>query len=231
MNDFAVGGLLEIYHPLNSLIILIVFEASMIIGNLAYSYFFPYDGIVGNSPGVYGLLGACVILVLFLRDRLDPIVQFTAPAAITVFIVLDVTLYFLLYSATTGYIAHWFGFLTGLSIAMISLLVCHPLQKTREANTGCCNRSHRRIFVAGLGGALLVLMTSFLLSQYLSGKSPPQPFVNSTYLKNRQPSCCEQLLRAIDRYSPPYSEQTIREYSYCDDTTQQLYIQINLSAI
>ncbi len=222
-----IGSLLEIYHPLHTFFTMFIFQSSMVLGNLSFSYFFPYNGIVGNSPGVYGLIGADVILVIFFRERLDHFAQIFAPIILSIYLCLDVVLYFTLYSSSTGYLSHCAGLLTGLSIMMISL-ICY-LDEDKQTPSYCQRRGWK-IFMSLIGGMLFVVMSVLLVNQYLNPQLPPQPFTNSYFLKNHQPECCEQLFIAFNRYSQEYSEEEIRDSAYCDDATQTLSIHLGRSS-
>jgi hypothetical protein len=100
---------------------MILYLSALVTGTLAFSVLYPYQGLVGASPGVYGLLGACVAMVIAHRSYLDPVVLFIAPPVLLVHVSLDVAMYFMQYNQGTAYAAHLFGWVTGLLLGLCIL--------------------------------------------------------------------------------------------------------------
>lgn len=168
---------------MHHLLILLLTQSSVLMGNLAYSYTFPFEGIIGCSPGVYGLLGADLALLCFYRELLDPLILFVYPPALMIHLVLDTLLYFYAYDAQTGYIAHLFGLVNGFAVMLLLLYPCH-----KRGGCGCTWGWSL------LGAALSGAMTFFLLGHYLSQKTPYQCLDNANYSL-----CCSLMTEKRDR--------------------------------
>lgn len=98
-------------------------EVSLVIGILFYALLFPYIGLVGASPGGYGLIGACWWLAFFDRSLLPPVLTFCLPPVLITELVCDVIVYTLTYKTGIAYTAHVAGLLGGflLSAALTAI--------------------------------------------------------------------------------------------------------------
>ena len=79
MFTLSLGSLFEVYSPSGFYSALLIYQLAMVFGGLGYSYIWPYRGLIGCSPGVYGLIGACWVLVIFHRNKLDHFIAFILP--------------------------------------------------------------------------------------------------------------------------------------------------------
>jgi hypothetical protein len=201
----SLGSVFEKYSPYGFLFSFLIFEAAVIIGTLAFSFFFPYEGLIGCSPGVYGYIGATLALLSICYDRIDSVVIFVMSGGMTIHLLGDILLYFLLHSSSIGYIAHFFGFFTGLFLTLFLLLsVLHEKR----------NKSWISFSIWLLSGICFLTIFIFFFYYYQSGILPPVSYQNSMILKNHQPSCCEQLYSFLDKNSQ-YSKDEILENSHC----------------
>ena len=89
------------------------------MGTMGFGYIWPYSGLIGSSPGVYGLVGACIVMILFHSDRLDPVFRVGLPFILIVHLLGDVVMYIFYYNESTGYVSHLVGLLAGFCLALI----------------------------------------------------------------------------------------------------------------
>lgn len=177
-----------------------VYFISIYMGGLGHSAIWPFKGLVGCSPGVYGLIGGCWVMVIFHRERLDHIVQFILPVVLVVQFAGDVLIYVWMYSTSVGYASHFFGFYSGVMVSLTFLLWESPRDDKLRQGFG----------VVGLVG--FVLLAVFLLDHYTSSW-PPQavtyPFLNNVNFT----TCCAQLFRTAD--ARDISVDVVKGLSYC----------------
>lgn len=117
------GSIVEMYHHLSHVAFLLTTEITLVIGILFYSLFFPYIGLVGVSPGAYGLIGACWWMAFFDRSLLPHVLAFCLPPVLIAELVCDVIIYTLTFKAGIAYTAHVAGLISGflLSAALSSV--------------------------------------------------------------------------------------------------------------
>lgn len=190
----------------------LIYVLAIFMGGMGHSLVWPYKGLVGCSPGVYGLIGACWVLLLFHHRRLEGPILFVLPCVLVTQVVGDTLSYLYFYSASVGYASHFFGYLTGIFVAMALLLGelrCQPLAVM-------CARK-----VVGLAGlAAFALMATYLVTQYVASGIPDA--VERGFLHNVDAdsgTCCAQLFAYAA--SSGQSVTIAKETSYC--VNDQLY--------
>ena len=97
---------------------MLVFEAGVLFGTLAFSIASPYVGLVGCSHGVAGLLGGIVPNLIVNFDVFDSAawIGFTIFVALSIFA--EVINYYLMRVEGTAYTAHLFGFIGGFVVGL-----------------------------------------------------------------------------------------------------------------
>jgi hypothetical protein len=117
LSEIVPGSMLETMSHLSCLLI---FQLSVFSGTLGFSTIYPFRGLVGASPGVYGCIGADIAMILLYSQQLDPIVRFILPACIASHLCSDLLVYLWLYSPEmrTGTASHILGFTTGLFLGL-----------------------------------------------------------------------------------------------------------------
>jgi hypothetical protein len=110
--------MLECYHPFGHVVLPIVYQVAMVYGALGHSLLWPYKGLIGCSPGVYGLTGSCWAMLLLYWHRMDRPAAVTLAVALVTQMIGDLIFYFLLYNPNLGYSSHFFGFCIGFSVSL-----------------------------------------------------------------------------------------------------------------
>lgn len=124
MSIIIQGSLVEVYYPSSHLAVVILFAMSSIGGALGFASLRPYSGLIGSSPGVYGLMGASAAMLCTYRSRIDPVVLFALPPTLVVHIVADIVLFLWSVGETAGDISHLFGTITGALAGLLFLQAC-----------------------------------------------------------------------------------------------------------
>eukprot|EP01034_Spumella_vulgaris_P022495 gene22495-28623_t len=201
--SLGFGGMLETYQPYGFALCALVYQFGIIFGALGHSYLWPFRGLVGCSPGVYGMIGACWAVVLTNWESMDPVIAFTLCGAVAIQTAMDIGLYMTSYSSSTGYASHAFGMFTGLTLGLV---YAGLIKKQRWIKI---------LGVAALGAFLT--MAVFLLYHYLK-VWPPEPFMRS-YIHNNPAqvessrSCCAQLFEYAESHGT--SLFAAKEVNYC----------------
>jgi len=193
-----------VYHPFGFVTTFLVFELAVVLGALGFTYLWPYQGLVGCSPGVYGLIGGCWSMILLNKECLDCFLLISLPIILVTQLVLDVLLFTYSYQHNVGYSSHFFGFVTGICLLLGIVGFHRHTLKLLD------------LIVIILGVTLFIVTSTYLLYNYLT-VFPPQPFTSST-LHNElsTQNCCAQLLHLLEQDSS-VSKQQIRESYYCQN--------------
>lgn len=141
------GMILEVSHPYHSFVTAIVYQASVIFGCMGHSVISPYEGFIGCSSGVYGLIGCCFSHFMLTRNDLDWKYYY---AMVFIFIaqaLFEIVAYAIWYSPDTAYAAHFASFSVGLFIGM-SFGISDPRSwKKITGAVGICSFSLLSIFL------------------------------------------------------------------------------------
>eukprot|EP01032_Pedospumella_encystans_P015108 gene15108-17308_t len=113
------GAMYNMYCGTRLLAAGVIYQTAIYMGALGHSLIWPYRGLIGCSPGVYGLIGACWVLMLCNWHKMDFIVAFIMPFVLVAQLAGDIVSYLLMYSTGTGYASHFFGFCTALAARAI----------------------------------------------------------------------------------------------------------------
>lgn len=175
------GVIYNLYSGSGLLVTGVVYETAIYVGGLGHALVWPYKGLIGCSPGVYGLIGGCWVLVIFNRHKLDPFVAFVLPIVLVAQLVGDVVSYLVMFSTGIGYVSHFFGFYTGVTLSLSFLLWDSKRDDLLRKSCG----------VLGLCGFVLML---YFIASHSHQNWPPEPFVRP-FLHNADfTTCCSQLL-------------------------------------
>jgi hypothetical protein len=203
--DCDTGSLLEALL-LKTWAVAAIFEVSVVVGSLGHSLTFPYDGLVGCSMGVYGLIGACWPLIIYERHRIHPLILRTTITILLLQIAVDLFGYICDYDAQVSYVAHFCGFATGI------LLGCSLgiLDDRSDIKIRCAACIPMLVFFTFLG---------YLIFNYVENW-PPAPY-RQDILHNDDPSdmrsCCARAFEYIEQERPWYDMAFMREIAYCDN--------------
>lgn len=196
----TTGGAFEVYHPYGFFIAGIIYQCGVIFGTLGHSYIWPFRGLVGCSPGVYGLIGACWSQVIANREAYDPFAIFMLTGAVVIQLTLDVALYIITYSDSTGYVSHAFGLYTGLCLGL-----------------AYCGLIKQQVWVRVLGvlGVCGFIMQAAFLIYHRLNVWPPEPYM-AAYLNNNPEaieSCCASMYVYASQHG--MSLQEANDATYC----------------
>lgn len=204
----SAGAVFDVYSPTGFWGTLAIYFISVYMGGLGHSAVWPYKGLVGCSPGVYGLIGSCWVLVFFHYDRLDHVVQFILPFILAVQFVGDILTYIWMYSTSVGYASHFFGFYTGVMVSLSFLLWESP------------RNDYLRKGFAMVGVLGFLLQAVFLLDHYTQSW-PPQaityPFLNN----DNYTTCCAELFMFAD--AQDLTLEAAKDVSYCNNNRLYWY--------
>ena len=153
--------------------------------------------------GVYGLAGSCWALLMVHWNLMDPISALTLLISLSIQMIGDLVFYFFLYNSNLGYSSHLFGFCTGFTLTLF--LAVFSLEWDRK--------NLWKFVLGGIGGALMVLETVYLLVSFFQ-TWPPSPFKSVLARNNEDEGCCSQLWRLTVTTNQSISE--LRDSTYCD---------------
>lgn len=181
------------------------------MGTLGFSIIFPYSGLIGCSPGVYGLIGMNISALTFTGKRYDKFLRAVLPPVLFLHLLVDAVLYFVSYSRTTAYSAHFFGLLSGILLYPAMAYLCEK----------------ENSWIVGVSVSILLflwfVLFSILLTFYCSAQIPPVQLTNHYIFKNTNPSCCQQLFQFSQSHSI-YTREEILQNSYCNGNDLTVFL-------
>ena len=190
----------------------LVYTAAVVLGGLGHSLIWPFKGLIGCSPGVYGMIGGCWIVWIFHNSRLHPLIAFVLPFALCAQMAGDVAAYLLFYTSSIGYASHFFGFCTGVTLALA--LLCFEYKETGLYQpippSTLTSYAHRVMGVIGAVG--FIIQAVYLIHHYLTSW-PPQAWERSFLHNTNSTTCCEQLFTYAAQTG--LSTEAIQQNSYC----------------
>jgi membrane associated rhomboid family serine protease len=181
------GAILESSHPYHWFVTIIVYEVACIMGCLGHSYVWPFEGLVGCSTGVYGLIGCCFASVILNKDTTSKFVYYGLLAALLFQIPFDTFSYFFDYSKNVAHMAHVSGLFTGVFIGFSFGMLQKPIWK-------------RVLGILGL--ILFCLFDGFLIFHYLTSWPPQMRSYNPTFKPYNRQSCCGELYSQVNETFP-----------------------------
>ena len=187
------GVILESTHPFGSLLTAVVYQAAVIFGCLGHAFISPFDGLIGCSTGIYGLVGCSISHILINDDKLDSRVYVGLWLVLGIQGAFEIVSYFIWYSTATAYAAHFTSFFIGLFIG-ISFGIIEP-------------KLWKRVLGA-LGISAFCILSISLIVQYSSnllGQLSYQLFTGH--------SCCKKLFRMV---GPNLSLSEARDQFTCE---------------
>jgi hypothetical protein len=204
-NSFSIlifGSFMEIYHPLGLLAAFFVFQVSVISGFLCFSMLYPYLGVVGASPGAYGLIGACWFTVFAHRDLMDPAISFILPFLLFAILASDIATYLFLYDSTVAYSTHAMGMIIGFLMTM--------------SMTAAYRRTtYLQVSISLIGLLAFSILVGILVWHYLVF-NPPVAFIQPSFHNNYQRhTCCAQLFNLMEN-NPYESKAYLANSMTCD---------------
>ena len=172
------GGLLESTHQYHSVITLFVYEMACIFGCLGHSYLWPFEGIIGCSTGIYGLIGCIISQVIMNKDSLDLSVYYSIVVTLLIQGIYDLVTYFYAYNPDIAYAGHCTGFFIGIFIGLTCGLTTRQVWKR----------------VLGLLGFIAFLVLTISLIVHFVDTWPPSSLAyNPTFHDYDRNSCCGEL--------------------------------------
>lgn len=184
----------------------VVYVLAIFMGGLGHAFVWPFKGLIGCSPGVYGLMGGCWVLLFCYYRRLDPPVAL--PFALVAQLVGDVVAYMLFYSSAIGYASHFFGYVTGILVTMAWMLLDCPRSPVSQ-----CWRWFRTAS-AFLGLAAFAVMATTLIQHYVTEWPPAAPQERFLHNTDMERSTCSAQLFAYAADNG-VSVSTAKSVTYC----------------
>eukprot|EP01031_Cornospumella_fuschlensis_P028548 gene28548-34460_t len=202
--QFSHRSILELYSPRGWLVCAVVMQLTMALGTLAFSLSSPYEGLIGASPGGYGLFGGCVALSLIALCfssslKMDAACRFVLPPTLLVHAVLEVAMFFVSYQGEVGYVSHWAGALAGLLSGLFIL--------------GLQTRASLELRGLAVLCALLLLLAVALGTYARYGHWPP---VRLFYVGQPDASCCKGYLAYMQ--DMPNATGSPTDLGYCQNS-------------
>eukprot|EP01039_Chlorochromonas_danica_P001589 gene1589-1735_t len=208
------GGLVERCYPFGHFSMLLSFQLSMCAGTIGFGLIYPYRGMIGASPGIYGMMGSIIVLLLMKRHILPPLIRFTFPIVLAVHLGVDILLFYVYHDAKTAYSSHFFGLITGFLLGLaIILFSSRPKNKVR-------------IWLGFVTTFVLASLLALMMTQRYAS-DPPTPLFSSGhpiihYRAGEAQSCCQGYLTYIQRY-PKLIHDSADSLGYCDGYTFHAY--------
>ena len=202
IHAYIIGAFFEAYHPFHSLSFVFVYHLSLIFGVLGFTFLWPFQGLIGASPAAYGLLGACLSLVMFFRPYLDSFVAFCLPFILLAHIAGDILLYIYQFNENIGYASHFFGALTGF-LFVSSFSVFH-------------HKTYLNGFVSVISSISLGLLLTYLLYAYLSYFPPLIKHFEVFDNYSNDDGCCARYFDLLSAH-PQYPDSFVKSKSFCSN--------------
>ena len=193
------GVILESTHPFRSFLTAIVYEAAVIFGCLGHSFISPFDGLIGSSTGVYGLIGCSISHLVLNEDKLERRVYYGLGAILVLQGTFEIVSYFIWYGTDTAYAAHFTSLFVGLFIG-VSFGITEP-------------KMWKRV-IGALGISAFCILTISLIVHYSSNL-----LRDLSYNLFPGKSCCKRL---FDSISPNLSFADARRTIVCDAPSIQI---------
>ena len=178
------GLLLEGTHQYHSFITIVVYEMACIFGCLGHSYLWPFEGIIGCSTGIYGLIGSVISHTILNRDTLDRRVYYFIVVTLVIQGTYDLVTYFNAYNPDIAYAGHCTGFFTGIFLG----LTCGLMKK----------QVWKRV-LGLLGFVAFLVLTISLIVHYVDTWPPSRLAYNPTFHDYDRTSCCGELYSVTNR--------------------------------
>jgi membrane associated rhomboid family serine protease len=192
-------GFLELTWPwYPTLTTMLVFELGCILGALGHNYVWPYDSLVGCSPGLYCAMGCCIGTVVINGSGMHKFAKLLLIAVTSVTLVVETIIYFRWFDPHVSYYSHCTALFAGLFLSF-SLAVTKPSipMKLLGAFSIC---------------AFLVLAISLVVHYAISFPPKMLPY-NPTFHPYYERSCCEAVYSKVNTTYP--LEQAMQNY-VCD---------------
>lgn len=124
------GCILESYFIFGYIPFILIHQASIIVGAIAYGTYYPFEGLIGCSAGVYGIIGGCIVLVIMEYSIMNPLVVAITVFSISFQLIGDMIHYLYFYNPNIAVIAHVSGFLFGFT--SMSIIYYNPKRNIKE---------------------------------------------------------------------------------------------------
>jgi uncharacterized membrane-anchored protein YitT (DUF2179 family) len=209
------------YNPNGFLLTILIFQSAMVMGSLGFAAFFPYDGLVGCSPGIYGLIGANIMAWVLMREVYDNFFIIAMPFSIFVYLLMDVVFYFVDYSNHTGYMSHFSGLLTGILLYPVFI---YYFTTNENHKTLLERRKWVHYSVAAVFGGIFICFFLALVLNIVSDHLPPRVLIRSeAYFHNTEPDCCDEYFHYQSDH-PQYSKEQVLSNSACNSATKSFVV-------
>ena len=192
------GSILECSHPFHWVITILTYEMGCIFGCLGHSYVWPFEGMIGCSTGIYGLIGCCISHIILDKDTLDPFLFKVLVVALGLQGTYDMVSYFYMYNPAVAYAGHCTGFFVGIFIGL---------------SFGLLNNQIWKKIVGTLGIVSLLVLTVSLLVHYVNSWPPHMLAYNPTFHDYNRRSCCGDLYGVTNS---TFSVDKARQSYVCD---------------
>ena len=177
------GGVLESTHPYHWLITGLVYEMACIFGCLGHSYVWPFEGLIGCSTGVYGLIGCMISHIILDYDSMRPVVYWGIVASLFFQGLYDTVTYYVWYNPNIAYAAHCTSFFIGIFLGLSFGVFQKPIWKKAFGYLGLA--------------AFLVLSIS-LIVHFNTAWPPAMLPYNPTFHPYNRRSCCGELYTQVN---------------------------------
>lgn len=193
---------------MSSSFVFLSFFLTGVIGALGYSVFWPYSGLIGASPAVYGWLGGCIVLLIWYRQLMELKIQLVLAFLILFQLCYDIINYILSYSSEIGYVAHAFGLISGIFFALLF--------------SGFIDKKISSVVMTITSIISLGFITGYLLYNEIINY-PPNPYQNS-FFHNTNPGryCCYEFLEFLEDH-PEYTRQKLHKISECTHNGLEIF--------
>lgn len=192
------GTILECSHPFHWVITILAYEMGCIFGCLGHSYVWPFEGMIGCSTGIYGLIGCCISHIILDKDMLDPFLFKVLVVALGLQGTYDLVTYFHMYNPAVAYAGHCTGFFIGIFIGL---------------SFGLLKKQIWKKIVGSVGVVSLLVLTVSLVAHYVNSWPPRMLAYNPTFHDYNRRSCCGDLYGVTNS---TFSLEKARQSYVCD---------------
>lgn len=191
------GSMLEPFQ--GGLVTGLIFQLGVGMGAIGQHFYYAFGTLVGCSGGVYALIGANLSNAILNGDVMKTPARVLVGSVLTIQLLLDSILYLANFSTTSGYPAHFSGFVVG---ALAVPAFGHTMIPT-----------NKKLFVRGLCSICLIILIVCMTNSYITDWPPSRHYALPFHPDTRA-SCCEDALVLVTVQGLSV-EQVIENY-YCD---------------
>lgn len=191
------GSYLEVFQ--GGLVTGVVFQLGVALATLGQNFYYAFGSLVGCSGGVYTLIGANVANAMLNGDFMRTHTRDLICGIIAVQLLLDGLLYVVYFNPSSGYAAHFTGFVVGALAVPAFGYAKIP--------------SNYKLIARALCSVCLIILVVVMLNFYIKSWPPTRHYALPFHSDSRS-NCCEDAMVLVTVQG--MSVDDVLEGYYCD---------------